>query len=161
MQHKKHTLYSVTWKWLVQLDVWLLAGGIYDSPCCEKEKQITLDHGIVVVGYGTENGTDFWVLKNRCAQQSRSCWIAAILQGVHLRHCLLYQPLTPPTGVAVFFLLYRGLCFLRNFLHHPLKQHAHEFQLGRQVGRAGALGICGSAVEGADSTSERAHVCWL
>lgn len=40
-------------------------GGIFDAPCCEKEKEITLDHGIVVVGYGTEQGgQDFWILKN-------------------------------------------------------------------------------------------------
>lgn len=45
--------------------VWCAAGGIFDAPCCEKEKEITLDHGIVVVGYGTEqNGQDFWILKN-------------------------------------------------------------------------------------------------
>lgn len=41
-----------------------VAGGIFDTPCCEKEKEITLDHGIVVVGYGTENGVDYWILKN-------------------------------------------------------------------------------------------------
>jgi C1A family cysteine protease len=39
-------------------------GGIFDAPCCEKDKEITLDHGIVVVGYGTEGGKDYWILKN-------------------------------------------------------------------------------------------------
>jgi hypothetical protein len=44
-------------------------GGIFDAPCCEKDKEITLDHGIVVVGYGTEGGQDYWILKNSWGSQ--------------------------------------------------------------------------------------------
>jgi len=47
------------------LDAWHhYTGGIFDEPCCEKEEEIALDHGIVVVGYGQENGVDYWVLRN-------------------------------------------------------------------------------------------------
>ncbi|KAF8061988.1 Actinidain [Scenedesmus sp. PABB004] len=47
------------------LDDWHhYAGGIFDAPCCEKEKEVALDHGIVVVGYGEEGGVPYWVLKN-------------------------------------------------------------------------------------------------
>ncbi|XP_055946984.1 uncharacterized protein LOC129980627 [Argiope bruennichi] len=37
--------------------------GIYDQPNCQKDVEL-LTHAVLVVGYGTENGLDYWLVKN-------------------------------------------------------------------------------------------------
>ncbi|EGC30864.1 hypothetical protein DICPUDRAFT_40821 [Dictyostelium purpureum] len=36
-------------------------GGIYDSPNCQKTRTT---HAVIVLGYGTQNGVDYWIIKN-------------------------------------------------------------------------------------------------
>lgn len=39
----------------------VLCSGVYDDPSCTDN----VNHGVLVVGYGTVDGKDYWLVKNR------------------------------------------------------------------------------------------------
>ncbi|KAF5728728.1 Xylem bark cysteine peptidase 3 isoform 1 [Tripterygium wilfordii] len=44
------------------IDFQLYTGGIYDGDCSDNPDDI--DHAVLIVGYGSENGEDYWIIKN-------------------------------------------------------------------------------------------------
>ena len=47
---------SINWKFVEY------GSGIFDDDSCSR---VAPNHGMALVGYGTENGTDYWLIKNR------------------------------------------------------------------------------------------------
>jgi len=40
-------------------NIWIIEGGVYDGNCGDM-----VNHGVTLVGYGTDSGKDFWKVKN-------------------------------------------------------------------------------------------------
>lgn len=68
------------------------ASGILDDPLCNSKSRI--NHAVVIVGYGRENGQDYWIIKNSWGTDWGENGYARMLKGVNM--CKIESEVTYP-----------------------------------------------------------------
>ena len=75
------------------------SGGIYDG--CHYDSNIQLNHGVQLVGYGSEDGQDFWIVRNSWGTSWGDGGNMRIARG--LGHCGIGGLCTVPICAATTF----------------------------------------------------------
>lgn len=75
----------------------LYFGGIMHGVLCSSNPK-KMDHGVAIVGYGTEGGTDYWIVRNSWGAGWGEKGYARLVRGKNA--CGLANAASYPTGVA-------------------------------------------------------------
>lgn len=70
-------------------------GGIYDEPNCNGD----IDHGVLAVGYGSENGKDYWLVKNSWGTNWGENGYVKMARNSN-NQCSIASDATVPSGVG-------------------------------------------------------------
>jgi len=68
--------------------------GVFDSIRCGKK----LDHAVLVVGYGTDTGKDYWIVKNSWSESWGESGYMRMIRGKNM--CGIAQQASYPTGAS-------------------------------------------------------------
>lgn len=68
------------------------ASGVLDDPLCTRG--IQPNHGVLVIGYGQENGKDYWLIKNSWGKEWGENGYVKLLRGRNM--CNIEFQLTYP-----------------------------------------------------------------
>ncbi|MCL7028648.1 hypothetical protein MKW94_015146, partial [Papaver nudicaule] len=83
------------------LDFQLYTGGIYDGDCTNDPKDI--DHGVLIVGYGSKEDQDYWIVKNSWGTKWGMGGYAHIKRNTDLEYgvCAINAMASYPTKTSV------------------------------------------------------------
>lgn len=79
----------------IQASFQFYSSGVYDDPSCPSSMQ-DLDHAVLAVGYDTENGKDYWLVKNSWSTQWGDNGYIKMARGNDVNTCgILDVPVYP------------------------------------------------------------------